>query len=371
MNKLVRNFITFILSATIFICIQFIIVCNGVNTAITRDNFNKCIGTLNKKLLVENNGENFEQIIKEYSNKTNLSEKDIDKVLNSDGYSSIVGNYMIDENMLDLASLFGQDTLDSVKGLDDIKELNDDTEQSTGETLNSRLATRKQLEELFKELGVEYSDSDLVVFEKSLKSEVAPGVEKQVTNSVNKSSSAFGVSSITKILKSIFSNKTINVCKIIMILCMIGVVLLNLSHWKFFISFIVCSLATCINTRVLYSVTRSIPKVIGNAYGPAIANFTTPLHKRFLQDFNIFLFVTLILGVIYLLLNLVVTQTTFGDKIDLFGTRNKEDVDEVEYNEFHQGKFADEVDLEPVAYKKNELKDITFSNDIYVHKDIK
>ena len=68
-NKLVRNFITFILSATIFICIQIIIICNSVNTAITRDNFNKCIGTLNKKLLVENNGENFEQIIKEYSNK--------------------------------------------------------------------------------------------------------------------------------------------------------------------------------------------------------------------------------------------------------------------------------------------------------------
>ena len=62
-KKLVRNFITFILSATIFICIQIIIICNSVNTAITRDNFNKCIGTLNKKLLVENNGENFEQII--------------------------------------------------------------------------------------------------------------------------------------------------------------------------------------------------------------------------------------------------------------------------------------------------------------------
>lgn len=305
MSKSLKNSLGFLLVSGILTCLIIYISLDAIRMVVNKENIAESIKNINVEKVLEDNANQYKKIIDMYSGSTdllnstslastNLTKNDIDKILNSDDYANILGSYIIDENIFE-----------GIEGLED--------DENTSYNIDS--ISKEDIEALLKEIDIDYTEEDVNYLVNSVPS-VAPTVVGEVqnnfNNNVNKSVDNINLSGFYRV----FSKRAMFYSMVGLIVCIVLLAIIYIKRFYFTVLLALCSGAMCIISRILYAMARSILKNTPEAYKDAISVFASPLEKRFLYDFRLFLIITICCVILYILCNLTITHTSIGSSID-------------------------------------------------------
>lgn len=341
MSKSLKNTLGFLLVSGIMTCLIIFTFLDAVRMAVNKENIAESIKKINVEQVLESNSEDYEKFINKYSessdllnntglSSTNLTQNDINKILNSDNYADILSSYIVDENIFE-----------GIEGLED----------SGTEQYNTDSISKEDIESLLDEIDIDYTEDDVNYLVNSVPS-VAPTVVGEVENSFNNNVNKTVDSISLRGFYRIFSKRAMLYSLVALVMCIILLVVIYIKRFYFTVLLAICSGAMCIISRILYAMAKAILKNTPKGYKEAIAVFASPLQTRFLFDFRLFLIITLCCIALYILLNITITHSSIGSSIDFI--HHMYDIGDDE-------SFVDEDDLE----NKDEFSNIDY-NDIKV-----
>lgn len=305
MSKSLKNSLGVLLVSGILTCLIIYISLDAIRMAVNKENIAESIKNINVEKVLEDNAKQYEKIIDMYSGSTdllndttlastNLTKNDINKILNSEEYANILGSYIIDESIFD-----------GIEGLED----------DGNTSYNTESISKGDIEALLKEIDIDYTEEDVNYLVNSVPS-VAPTVvgevQNNLNNKVNKSDDSINLSGFYKI----FSKRAMFYSLIGLVVCIVLLAIIYIKRFYFTILLALCSGAMCIISRILYAMANSLLKNTPAGYKDAISVFASPLEKRFLYDFRLFLIITICCVIMYILCNLTITRSSIGSSID-------------------------------------------------------
>ena len=341
MSKSLKNTLGFLLASGIMTCLIIFTFLDAVRMVVNKENIAESIKKINVEQVLESNSEDYEKLINKYSgstdllnniglSSTNLTQNDINKILNSDNYADILSSYIVDENIFE-----------GIEGLED----------SGTDQYNTDSISKEDIEALLKEIDIDYTEDDINYLVNSVPS-VAPTVvgevQNNINNNVNKTVNNISLSGFYRI----FSKRAMFYSMVALVVCIILLAVIYRKRFYFAVLLAICSGAMCIISRILYAIAKAILKNTPKGYKEAIAIFATPLQKRFLFDFRLFLIITVCCVILYVILNLTITHSSIGSSIDFIHHM---------YDTGDDENFVDEDEIEKI----DEFGDINY-NDIKV-----
>lgn len=324
MKKALKSALGSIVVSLVLTCMVSLVMLDIMKEVINKENIAKSIQQFNISDLLTTNLEQYEGYLGTYSDSTNLldetklnstsfSQEDINEIINSDEYADLLSTYIMDEGLFN-----------SVEGLEDF-----DYEK----ILES--ISKDDIKNLLNESGVEYNESDVDYITNTIPA-VVPTVAGEVGGNLALNTGSLDLT----MFNNLFSNKTMYVAWVFLIVCIIGVVFIYYDKYYFSIILALLSALMCIGIKVITKVLNKGAKMIPEEYESMVEIFTKPLYKCLDKDFKIFLGVTVLFIIIYVLLNFVITKTSIGDSIKFLHLANDIE-DEDENNLKNVDEFAD------------------------------
>lgn len=341
MSKSLKNTLGFLLVSGIMTCLIIFTFLDAVRMAVNKENIAESIKKIDVEQVLESNSEDYEKLINKYSgstdllnntglSSTNLTQNDINKILNSDNYADILSSYIVDENIFE-----------GIEGLED----------SGTDQYNIDSISKEDIEALLKEIDIDYTEDDINYLVNSVPS-VAPTVVGEVQNNINNNANKTVNNISLSGFYRIFSKRAMFYSMVALVVCIILLAVIYRKRFYFTVLLAICSGAMCIISRILYAIAKAILKNTPKSYKEAIAIFATPLQKRFLFDFRLFLIITVCCVILYVILNLTITHSSIGSSIDFIHHM---------YDTGDDENFVDEDEIEKI----DEFGDINY-NDIKV-----
>ena len=298
--------------------------------------------------------------------------KNIDKNIKMVYNGNIEGGIMMDKEF-DFSKYFEEDTG---------KEDKLDSETLSGIGIDGSAMTKDEIKKMFDSLGITYKESDINYFKNSLTTDVAPKVQNKIDEVVGQSTKDLKKINIDGV-KNIFTNKTINSNKIVIVICAIIILILNYKNVSFLSIYAINSGLVCVVLKIFEVLINKINEMVPIEYASMVGTFINPLTNQFKKDFNMLIWIVIICVLLQLVMYILINKTEYGDKLSFLKYGNNKVSEEEQYknmyDEFNSdfGTLADEMDFSQFddnntiasAYDSKELKDITFSTGVYVHNE--
>lgn len=338
MSKSLKHTLGFLLVSGIMTCLIIFFSLDAIRMIVNKENIANSIKKINVEQVLESNSEEYEKLINKYAGSTdllnntsltstNLTQNDINQILNSEDYANILGSYIVDENIFE-----------GIEGLED----------DGNTSYNTESISKENIESLLKEIDIEYTDEDVDYLINSVPS-VAPtvvgAVESNLKENVNKTVDNINLGGFYRI----FSKRAMVYSMVGLVICVILLAIIYIKRYYFTVILALCSGAMCLISRVLAAMAKAILKNTPKVYKDAISVFASPLKKRFLFDFRLFLIITVCCVILYIILNLTITHSSIGSSIDFLHHMYETGDDEY---------FEDEEDLDD----KDEFSDIDYKD---------
>lgn len=338
MSKSLKHTLGFLLVSGIMTCLIIYFSLDAIRMIVNKENIANSIKKINVEQVLESNSEQYDKLINKYAGSTdllnstslastNLTQKDINQILNSEDYANILGSYIVDENIFE-----------GIEGLED----NDSTNYNTDSI------SKEDIESLLKEIDIDYTEEDINYLVNSVPS-VAPTVvgevESNLKDNVNKTADKINLSGFYRV----FSKRAMVYSMVGLVICVILLAIIYIKRYYFTVILALCSGAMCIISRVLFAMAKAILKNTPKVYKEAISVFALPLQKRFLYDFRLFLIITVCCVILYIILNLTITHSSIGSSIDFLHLMYETGDDEY---------FEDEEEIEDI----DDFSDIDYNN---------
>ncbi|MBE5935958.1 MAG: hypothetical protein E7262_09240 [Lachnospiraceae bacterium] len=341
MNRVVKNLLTVLITGVIISCLFTNIFFTSFSQVFTKKNLNKCLKKLNIEELLASQNTNINDVINSYAQNTTISEEDISKIFESGEYSSLVGNYMLDSNSSEISQYLDMLGLSNIQELEQLGELDSETSAIVNQ---SESMTKEQIRDMFNNLGISFTESDITYFNNSLATEVVPEVEIQVDESITGPQKIFSGIELDG-FKKLFSEGRIKFNAVVIVIGCILLMLLQYEKVGFLIAYATCSGSICIVVRIFAFLVQKIGAAVPETYQPMVKVFTTPLENGFLETFNKLLIITILCVILHIAINILLSKTSLGDRFSML--MKKQDREE-KYREMHaqfNGTLANDYDF--------------------------